>query len=664
MKSSFTIRLLVVAIVFFPLTLQSQIWLDDEAIFNEANEYMEGDEFEEALPLFILLEKKGISNSNLSYLIGKCYLNIPGRKNKAIPHLEAAVENISAEYNNDFSTKKAPADAHLFLGMAYRIDQKFEHAIAQFDAFKEASTDSDAEALADYNISLCNNARVMLEFPNDSKIEEVETMSDHSVYNPLLLSDNNVFYMESRPFYDAIISGEKSVNKIINPVNLSPQLRSDGQHILLSTSSDGSKIILKAYDAEFGYELYLATKNIDGKWGKNKKLPKPINSPQNETFGAFSSDGKSLYFCSNRTGGFGGTDIFVSHANEDGSWSEPKNIGPKINSNFDESSVFLSADDNKIFFSSEGHLNMGGNDFFVSVKDENGEWAQPINLGSPVSTSDDDIFLSPTGAESVFYTFRPDPNSNDLNRIFKVTLDKKSLERKVLLNGKLNFGEEFPSKKVTYNINKDNIPFYSSKTSEDGSYSLLLTPGLYSIEYHYNDDIVASQKLNIDDNISIDELRLEAPVWQIDVPDTVILEQPLIIVIRPVLFGFDSYKINNQDNDYLDTIFKILQENHEMQISIVGYTDAIGNSAYNQQLSESRARAVKQYLLEKGLRSNRIITQGKGESEPVAINNNPDGSDNKIGRKYNRRVILNLIHSSTNIGIQIEDLVPDELKIK
>lgn len=661
MRSFFSTSLLLIFILLISNSLTAQIWLDDASIYDEAEEYIQGEEYEEALALYMLLEKKGKGSSNISYKIGKCFLNIVGKKTRAIPYLEAAVENISSNYVSSFSEVNAPSDAQLLLGVAYRIDGQFDNAIAEFNKYKELNKDTDSKTLADYHISLCKTAQTLVSFPNKSTLEVVNAEGDFPLYNPIVTQQGVSYYMEKRPFYDAIIKAEHSDGALLNQINISPQIKTDGDHIIVNSNKEGNVILLRAYDAEYGYELYFAKLDEQGKWSKYEKFPEPINTPQNEVFASFASNMKTLYFCSNRTGGFGGTDIYKSEIDEKGNWSEPVNLGSKVNTAFNESSVFLAADGQKLFFSSEGHLNMGGSDYFFASKTSDGEWDLPVNLGSPVSTPDDDVFLSPTQADNIFYTYRFDNEKNDKQKIYKVTLDEAAYARKAILKGQLEFNENVPAKEVLYKILENETTISTSKTNNEGAFTCMLPVGNYNINYMYSELISASQNVVIKEDFEIDELNIEAPEWTIITPD---VHESLLVTIKPVLFEFNSTEIPKIYYSYLDSIYGILTAHKDIKINIVGHTDAIGNSLYNQKLSERRAMAVKQYFVNKGLNSLRVFAKGMGEKEPAAINENPDGSDNKEGRKYNRRVKINLIVSETSIDIKIIDEVPEELKLQ
>lgn len=657
MRSVFITTLFLSLATIFTTSATAQIWLDDESIYNEAEEYIQGEEYVEALPLYMLLEKKGVSNSNLNYQIGRCLLNIEGKKSKSIPYLESAVENTTLEYKSDFNQLMAPTEAHILLGVAYRINSRFEDAISEFEKYKKKVNTSEADVLSDYHISLCKTAQSLINSPNAIKLEEVYVGETGSLFNPVFNENGTVHYMEKRPFYDAIIRAEYKENSVHTPENVSPQIKTDGEHELINSNFDGSVIILRAYVPEFGYELFYAQLNEQGKWSKYEKFPEPVNSPQNDVFAAFSKDMKTLYFCSNRTGGHGGTDIYVTHLSDDEEWTIPENLGPIVNSTFNETTIFTSSDGTTLYFSSEGHMNMGGTDYFAVTKNDKGVWGVPVNLGSPLSTPDNDNFLSPTINKKVFYTYRFDSEKDDKNKIYRVILDDAALAKKVLLKGQLEFNEDVPSKAVPYSIINGSEVVKNSATDKNGTYAVILSPGEYKIKYQYSDRISAEQGVTINKELTLDELNIEAPDWVTTKQEEQVAQKEQIIVeIKPVLFAFDSYVIAQEYYSLLDDIYLLLINNELIKVNLVGYTDAIGNTKYNQILSEKRAGEIKKYFVNKGLDKSRITASGQGENNPVAV-------DSKQGRKYNRRVDISLATSDSTIIITFVDEVPDDLKL-
>ena len=162
----------------------------------------------------------------------------------------------------------------------------------------------------------------------------------------------------------------------------------------VSINNDGTQLILYAYDGKSG-NLYYSTNN-KGNWSAPVKFPSPINSNHNETHGSLTSDGQTMFFSSDRPGGYGGKDIYASQILPSGEWGPAQNLGPQINTSLDEESPFIMPDGRSLYFASEGHENMGGFDIFKSRLDTASQWTNAQNIGFPINTPGDDLFYCPT----------------------------------------------------------------------------------------------------------------------------------------------------------------------------------------------------------------------------------------------------------------------------
>jgi outer membrane protein OmpA-like peptidoglycan-associated protein/tetratricopeptide (TPR) repeat protein len=641
-----------------------QIWLDNESIYAEAEEYLEAEDYEEALALYQLLDNRGIINANINYKIGTCYLNSEGKKNQSIPYLEGAVSNLSRQYTGEFNDNTAPIKALLSLGIAYRISNRYDKSIESFQTFIDSVEGTDIEQLANYYIKQVNNAKYFNENPSSHKLQKIRDNSAYSLSHPVSLFDSAMFYMEEKPFYSAIVSGAIIDNVLIERDNLSPSIGTNDPLSIASITPDGQKLLFTAYVAGKGYELFYSEKAPNGKWGKYKAFDAPINSPYNEVFASITYETNEMYFSSNRSGGVGGNDIYVSRLDSNNAWGEPVNAGAKINTPFDEDVCYISADGQILFISSEGHLNMGGLDLFFLTRRSNGEWNDPVNLGSPVSTTDDDNFIS-VSLQNELFTSRY--NVLGKEELYKVILPLDSLTKNVLVKNQLIFTDEISAKEVPYTITnaENNEEVNRSLTNAEGMTQNFLSAGTYVYEFTYDENTRAKQKIVVDDDMIFDELTLDSPEWEISkTPQVKIPQLRKTLVIKDVLFAFNSYEIHKSYLQMLDSIAQMLETENNYTINVEGHTDALGTKEYNNILSKKRARAVGDYLINAGVKSDSVFIIAKGEEGPVAINNNPDGSDNIYGRKYNRRVSIQIKKEGDELIIEKLTLVPIELLIK
>jgi hypothetical protein len=305
-------------------------------IFLDAEYFLMDESYADALVEYQKLLPRGYeNNSNINYRIGVCYLNIPGEKQKSIPYLQKAVTNVTAKYKEGiFKETKAPYDAWLYLGNAYRIDNQLENAIQSYQKYKDLLKDpkSEGSKYADQQITACNNAKKARENPvyviQDNLGEVINT--EFSDFNPVVSADENIMvYMTALKFYNALKYSKKVDGKWTEPVNITPEVQSDGNQYANSLSEDGSQLLLNIED-NFNSDIMIS-KYQNGRWSKSEPLNKNINTKFWESHATLSPGGESLYFTSNRKGGFGEMDIYVSSKNSEGDWGDAKNLGPALN---------------------------------------------------------------------------------------------------------------------------------------------------------------------------------------------------------------------------------------------------------------------------------------------------------------------------------------------
>jgi hypothetical protein len=244
---------------------------------------------------------------------------------------------------------------------------------------------------------------------------------DKANFNPLISADGKSFaFMVSLKFYDAIMFTKLVNGKWTAPINITPDIQSDGDFYISCLSSDGNLLFLSK-DDDFNSDLYVSSFNGQS-WTKAEKLNKNINTKCWESHGFISEDGNILVFASDRPGGFGGLDLYISEK-VNGDWGPAVNMGPEINTQFNEDRPFLINKGKTLFFSSQGHINMGGYDIFRSDKQSNGLWNKPANLGYPINTPGDNIFFMPTGdGKSGYYSLVKKSEGFGKEDIYRITL--------------------------------------------------------------------------------------------------------------------------------------------------------------------------------------------------------------------------------------------------
>jgi tetratricopeptide (TPR) repeat protein len=376
--------------------------------FYDAEFFLTKEDFKDALFSFEKVYNAGYQdNSNINYRLGVCYLNILGEKNKSIPFLEKAINMVSDKYmEGSFEEKSAHVDAYLYLGNAYRIANILDRAIDSYNTYLKVASNLGPENIAytRQQIESCKHAQKAIQNPvsisKKNLGENFNTLLNNSqcVFSG---DENSMAFMTSQKFYDAVFYVKKNNGLWSKPINITPEINSEGDQFVTSFSFDGSKLFLckiKNFDGDIFVSDY-----IDGKWTPSKSIGKPVNSKFFESHACLSPDGKTLYFTSNRTGGYGGMDIYSSTLNDHGDWGEPRNLGNKVNTPLNEETPFISDDGKTLYFSSQGHSTIGGFDIFTTELLPNKTWKSPIPLPYPVNSTDDEIFFFPKPHENGGY---------------------------------------------------------------------------------------------------------------------------------------------------------------------------------------------------------------------------------------------------------------------
>lgn len=418
-----TVFLLVTFTIFGSIYGQETRSLQDK--FLEAEFFFMNEDYSDALTYYLQLYEKLPDNSNLSYCIGVCCLNIPGKKNLSVGYLETAIKNMSEKHKEGtINQKAAPYNALFELGKAYRINFKFDKAKEAFMKYAGTLLPDDRENLnfINHEIEVCNTAKDLIAKPISYTEENLgELFNDNKAnFNPLISADGKSFaYMVSLKFYDAVMLSRLVDEKWTGPINISPELQADGDIYISCLSADGKSLFLSK-DDNLNSDIFESTFN-GVSWSPTVKLNKNINTKYWESHGFITEDNNKLIFASDKPGGFGGLDLYVSNR-VNGEWGPAVNLGPEINTQFNEDRPFLINNGKMLFFSSQGHENIGGYDLFKSDLQSNGLWSNPKNLGYPINTPDDDIFFMPAGdGKTGYYSGFKENDSFGKQDIYKIT---------------------------------------------------------------------------------------------------------------------------------------------------------------------------------------------------------------------------------------------------
>jgi hypothetical protein len=486
-----SILLQLLTLVIFPVASSAQSSSEMKKIFAKAESYYLFEEYELANQLYLLLDT--IDNFNIKYKIGNCYLNIPGEKEKSIPYLENAVKTATYDSKTEsFKEKRAPLDSYFSLSKAYLINNQLEKALNTLQTFSKLARETKSKGgmknfeYIDQQIQACKNA-IQYE-ANPVVFSKKKLGSDFSQGaindNPAVSFDGNtIVYTERRGIVNAIFYSKKERGKWQTPIEITAALNAGEDCSSSSLNSDGTELFLYKTD---NYDGNIYSSNfVNGAWTPIKKLNKNINTKFYESHACISSDGKKLYFTSNRDGGQGNLDIYVSEKDATGDWGPAVNLGAAINTPFNEDTPFITRNDSVLYFSSEGHSSMGGFDIFKSQKIGT-VWKTPTNLGFPINSTDDDKFYQPM--------------NNGLNAYYSMTTDYKKKEIFYLGLGNTDVNQlfeikgKFSLKDTTVFFDENYSVHLINKTSGDtldvgypnkytGLYSFSVTPGQFRIFY-------------------------------------------------------------------------------------------------------------------------------------------------------------------------------------
>jgi len=401
-----TASLLITMLFAFSIHAQDSKQLQDT--FLEAEYFFMNEDYPEAINYYLQIYAEKKDNANLAFRIGVCYLNLPGKKDLAVKYLEEAVAKMSAKHKEGtLNQTSAPYDALYELARAYRINYNFDKSKEYFLKYKTTLLADDVENIdfVDHEIKVCDMAKTLIEKPVTFTLENMGELfnDDKSNFNPVISTDGKSFvFMSSLKFYDAIFYSRLQNNKWSGPVNIYPEFQLDGDIGISSLSKDGSLLFISK-DDNYNSDIYVVSYN-GTKWSSALKLNKNINTRYWESHGAISEDGNQLIFASDRPGGFGGLDLYVSRK-VNGEWGQAVNMGSEINTRYNEDRPYLANHDQTLIFSSQVHENMGGYDLFRSEKQSTGSWKKPENMGYPLNTPDDNTYFMPSGDGKSGYIF-------------------------------------------------------------------------------------------------------------------------------------------------------------------------------------------------------------------------------------------------------------------
>ncbi|MBN3034078.1 MAG: PD40 domain-containing protein, partial [Bacteroidales bacterium] len=397
-------------------------------------------------------------------------------------------------------------------------------------------------------------------------------------------------------------------------------------------SVDGNQLIFTACKGWNGYgpgregygrcDLFLSNR-AGTSWSEPRNLGPPVNTSHWESQPSLASDGMTLYYVSNRSGGY---NIWRVGKDPAGLWGDPEMLGERINTPGDESSVFIHPDNRTLYFSSDGHPGMGGMDIFLSRKDTAGNWSDPVNLGYPINTRFDEnsLMVSADGTKAFFASDR-EGGGGGLD-IYSFNLYKEIRPVPVTyVKGRVydkETGLHLQARFRLSDLGSGSLAAESVSNPSTGEFLVCLnTQRRYALNVDKDGYLFYSEHFNLTgENPREDPFLMNIPLQPVRSGERTILKN--------VFFETDSYELLYDSRAELNRLVEFMKTNPRIKIEISGYTDDTGESGYNQLLSENRARSVYGYLLEQGVPPERLSFAGFGENYPVDTNKTEEGRAN------------------------------------
>ncbi|MCC7379106.1 MAG: OmpA family protein [Chitinophagaceae bacterium] len=618
-----------------------------------------------------------------AFLVAPAQWYNPDKVNKkagevyALAYEEAIAANYKAALKHlEEAIKLDPKFVDVYLSRAgiYAELKNYEASVADFEKGIQMDSVYSKTYLLPYSISLAGVGKFK------EALNAVNEFLANPTLNPQSIKAGN--YRKST--YSFAVDYEKKhpvKNYVFKPVNLGDSINTSDLEYFPSLTIDGSKMIFTrrvASDEDF-YESDF----IDGRWSKAKPLGGKVNTnfnegaqnisqdgqllvftgcnypegegscdlyfsiktntdwsePQNlgpvvntdfwESSPSLSPDKRDLYFASSRAGGFGGRDIWVTHRMPNGKWSRPQNLGESVNTSGDESCPFIHADNETLYFNSNGHTGYGMTDLFFSKKINDSIWAPAENLGYPINNIDDQgsLIVAADGKTAYYASDGADTRGGLDIYSFQLRDDIRPLKtlwvKGKVYDKKTNAG--LPSSVELTNVKTDRI-VCKIQTDEDGNYLITLPVGN---DYAFN--VNRRGYLFYSDNFSITPNTDSVFIVNIALQP---IEKGASIVLKNIFFETGKFDLQNESKSELDKLVELLNDNPNLKIQIDGHTDNVGQQKDNLELSNNRAKSVVGYLLSKGINQQRLSFKGFGATKPVADNNT------ETGRAKNRRTEL------------------------
>ena len=665
---------------------QSKLYMD------QANEIMAATRaIDDARDLMVTAANFDTTNIKANFEAGQMHIQSINR--------DFAVKYFMRIYRQDPNYR---FDLEYWIANSYQYGLKFDKALDYYGRYRDRIskkpnyTGRDKFDLKDVDrrIQECKNGKEFIADPKPYSIANMgrEINSEFDDYGPVLNADESEIIFTTRrrdgntnenvaddnkPYEDIFVA-DLSGGKWSSAKNIGPTLNGQYSDSNLTLSYDGQLLFI--YKDDGNGDIFVSEKNKNGSWGEPTPLPGIINSSARESSVSISADGNILYFASERPGGYGASDIYMCTKDSKGEWSRVKNLGPAINTPYEEDGPNISFDGKTLFFSSSGHKTMGGLDIFKStlVNADRNEWSDPENIGYPINSPDDDVYFttSKDGKKMYYSSVRED--GMGYTDIYVITpVEEKKKEPPVVAAKepvkeepkKEEPKKEEPTVVMTPKIEEPKkdippiilIPKRDEPKKEEPQKEIQPTKYIVTV-------VDAETKVPLDVKVRMQGLKDKVMVGSVDkgngtiefnitatapkdyritveregyifqtisekiggasseaksINKTIELRKLVVgavSILRNIYFDFEKATFRTESYSELNKLETMMKQNQNLKVEISGHTDFVGSKQFNKKLSQKRAAAVKSFLVSKGVDTRRIKTVGYGEERPLASN--------------------------------------------
>lgn len=593
--------------------------------YEDAQQYVKLHAFDEAIKLLTQAINTD-PNFQLAHLqLGDIYIRIKNTE-KAKEHYRKAVNILPVK---DYNVYYTLGETELHTGDYVQAKKSFEIFLVHATTVAPKYIDRAKKYIKDCDFAI---EAIKNPLPYEPINMGNGINSEFRDYFPALTADGQTIVFTrnikgNEDFYTSILKNNEwqkatPLSDNINTVNFNEGAQ--------SISPDGKYLFFTGCNRPDGLgrcDIYVCLKEGNN-WSKPLNLGPVINTKDWEAQPSISGDGSTLYFLSNRPGGLGGYDIWKSTLLDDGSWTPPVNLGPQVNTPYDEAAPFIHPDGKTLYFSSDGWPGMGQKDIFYSKLQDDGTFSTPINLGYPINTYNDEFgfIVSTDGEEGLFssdleggfgsvdiYRFKlptaikPEPVTY-VKGIVKDKQTRQTLEASVMII-------DLKRQEAVYNEYTDNVTGdFMAVMPVNEKYSFNVYAEGYMLYSHHFDLKKTDANKPVEFELLLDKIKVGSKV-----------------MLNNIFFDTNRYELLPASMVELNILTELLKTNPHMVIEIQGHTDNVGEEKDNQKLSENRAKAVYDYLINNGIDKKQLHYKGYGETQPAFDNQTEEG------RQKNRR---------------------------